>query len=117
MRELGWSAMKARGLTQAGYRDQVRVYCREVKTRRSRSSRAHCGASASVATTIQERIGAVPSTGWTPILSQKAIGERTIFRTSLAKTDFNGKCRKYRTWAGAADLRSDGQRLRDVNNL
>ena len=33
MRELGWSAMKARGLTQAGYRDQVRGYCREAKTR------------------------------------------------------------------------------------
>src|SRR5262245_52694253 len=33
MRELGWSPMKARGLTQAGYRDQVRGYAREAKTR------------------------------------------------------------------------------------
>jgi hypothetical protein len=32
MRELGWSSMKARGLTQAGYRDQVRGYAREAKT-------------------------------------------------------------------------------------
>jgi hypothetical protein len=31
MRELGWSSMKARGLTQAGYRDQVRGYAREAK--------------------------------------------------------------------------------------
>jgi len=31
MRELGWSPMKARGLTQAGYRDQVRGYAREAK--------------------------------------------------------------------------------------
>jgi hypothetical protein len=29
MRELGWSAMKTRGLTQAGYRDQVRGYARD----------------------------------------------------------------------------------------
>jgi hypothetical protein len=33
MCELGWSPMKARGLTQAGYRDQVRGYAREAKTR------------------------------------------------------------------------------------
>ena|SRR6478736_612350 len=32
MRELGWSTMKARGLTQAGYRDQVRGYARESKS-------------------------------------------------------------------------------------
>jgi len=31
MRELGWNGMKARGLTQAGYRDQVRGYAREPK--------------------------------------------------------------------------------------
>jgi hypothetical protein len=31
MRELGWTSMKARGLTQAGYRDQVRGYAREAK--------------------------------------------------------------------------------------
>jgi hypothetical protein len=29
MRELGWSATKARGLTQGGFRDQVRGYARD----------------------------------------------------------------------------------------
>lgn len=29
MRELGWSPIKARGLTQGGFRDQVRGYARE----------------------------------------------------------------------------------------
>jgi len=29
MRELGWSPIKARGLTQSGYRDQVRGYARD----------------------------------------------------------------------------------------
>jgi hypothetical protein len=31
MRELGWSSMKARGLGQSGFRDQVRGYAREGK--------------------------------------------------------------------------------------
>jgi hypothetical protein len=35
MRELGWSAMKARGLTQAGYRDQVRGYARAAFSRQN----------------------------------------------------------------------------------
>ena len=29
MRELGWSPIKARGLTQSGFRDQVRGYARD----------------------------------------------------------------------------------------
>ncbi len=29
MRELGWSPIKARGLTQGGFRDQVRGYARD----------------------------------------------------------------------------------------
>jgi hypothetical protein len=29
MRDLGWMAVKARGLTQAGYKDQVRGYARD----------------------------------------------------------------------------------------
>jgi hypothetical protein len=29
MRELGWSPIKARGLNQAGFRDQIRGYARE----------------------------------------------------------------------------------------
>jgi hypothetical protein len=29
MRELGWSQVKARGLTQSGFRDQVRGYARD----------------------------------------------------------------------------------------
>jgi hypothetical protein len=29
MRELGWSAIKARGMTQSGFRDQVRGYARD----------------------------------------------------------------------------------------
>ena len=29
MRELGWSQIKARGLTQSGFRDQVRGYARD----------------------------------------------------------------------------------------
>jgi hypothetical protein len=31
MRELGWSATKARGLTQGGFRDQVRGYARDAR--------------------------------------------------------------------------------------
>jgi hypothetical protein len=31
MRELGWTAMKARGLGQSGFRDQVRGYARETR--------------------------------------------------------------------------------------
>ena len=31
MRELGWTPVKARGMTQSGFRDQVRGYAREVK--------------------------------------------------------------------------------------
>jgi len=31
MRELGWTAVKARGMTQSGFRDQVRGYARGVK--------------------------------------------------------------------------------------
>src|SRR5262245_45600862 len=31
MRELGWSAMKARGLTEGGFRDQVRGYARDAR--------------------------------------------------------------------------------------
>jgi hypothetical protein len=31
MRELGWSPVKARGMTQSGFRDQVRGYAREAK--------------------------------------------------------------------------------------
>jgi hypothetical protein len=33
MRELGWSPVKARGLTQGGFRDQVRGYARDVRDR------------------------------------------------------------------------------------
>ena len=29
MRELGWSTIKARGLTQGGFRDQIRGYARD----------------------------------------------------------------------------------------
>ena len=32
MRELGWTAMKARSLGQSGFRDQVRGYARDTKT-------------------------------------------------------------------------------------
>jgi hypothetical protein len=31
MRELGWTPMKARGLGQSGFRDQVRDYARETR--------------------------------------------------------------------------------------
>jgi hypothetical protein len=31
MRELGWAAMKARGLTRGGFRDQVRGYARDAR--------------------------------------------------------------------------------------
>jgi hypothetical protein len=31
MRELGWSPVKARGMTQSGFRDQVRGYARDAK--------------------------------------------------------------------------------------
>jgi hypothetical protein len=31
MRELGWSPIKARGMTQSGFRDQVRGYARDTK--------------------------------------------------------------------------------------
>ena len=31
MRELGWSPVKARGMTQGGFRDQVRGYARDKK--------------------------------------------------------------------------------------
>jgi hypothetical protein len=31
MTELGWSAVRVRGLTRGGYREQVRGYCREVR--------------------------------------------------------------------------------------
>ena len=32
MRALGWSAIKARGLTQGGFRDQMRGYARDTRT-------------------------------------------------------------------------------------
>jgi hypothetical protein len=32
MRELGWTPVKARGMTQSGFRDQVRGYARDTKT-------------------------------------------------------------------------------------
>jgi hypothetical protein len=35
MRELGWTSIKARGMTQSGFRDQVRGYAREKKIARS----------------------------------------------------------------------------------
>jgi hypothetical protein len=31
MRELGWTAVKARGMTQSGFKDQVRGYARDTK--------------------------------------------------------------------------------------
>jgi hypothetical protein len=31
MREIGWVPIKARGLNQAGFRDQIRGYAREQK--------------------------------------------------------------------------------------
>jgi hypothetical protein len=31
MRELGWTPIKARGLTQGGFRDQIRGYARDLK--------------------------------------------------------------------------------------
>jgi hypothetical protein len=31
MRELGWTPVKARGMTQSGFRDQVRGYAREAR--------------------------------------------------------------------------------------
>ena len=31
MRELGWTPIKARGLTQGGFRDQVRGYARDIR--------------------------------------------------------------------------------------
>jgi hypothetical protein len=34
MRELGWTPMKARGLGQSGFREQVRGYAREAKAHR-----------------------------------------------------------------------------------
>jgi hypothetical protein len=34
MRELGWTAVKARSLGQSGFRDQTRGYARDAKTRR-----------------------------------------------------------------------------------
>jgi hypothetical protein len=33
MRELGWTAMKARGVGQSGFKDQVRGYGREARIR------------------------------------------------------------------------------------
>jgi len=33
MRELGWSAVKARGLTPGGFKDQVRGYARDTDGR------------------------------------------------------------------------------------
>jgi hypothetical protein len=32
MRELGWTPVKARGMTQSGFRDQVRGYARDAKS-------------------------------------------------------------------------------------
>ena len=31
MAELGWTAVKVRGLTPGGYREQVRGYCRDAR--------------------------------------------------------------------------------------
>jgi hypothetical protein len=38
MTELGWTAVRVRGLTRGGYREQVRGYCRDARDRRHYNS-------------------------------------------------------------------------------
>jgi len=40
MTELGWTAVRVRGLTRGGYKEQVRGYCRDAN--RERAPTAHC---------------------------------------------------------------------------
>jgi len=47
MGELGWTPMKARGLSQTGFKDQVRGYAREARTLPYKSYHHHIGYSVS----------------------------------------------------------------------
>jgi len=47
MRELGWTPMKARGLSQTGFKDQVRGYAREARTLPYKPYHRHIGYSVS----------------------------------------------------------------------
>ncbi len=40
MAELGWTAVRVRGLTRSGYKEQVRGYCREAQQGQTRWQRA-----------------------------------------------------------------------------